>query len=182
LKINREDLFPERMLHNSNEKHKKLNRRKNMPFKVILWPSDATSSAFDALKTAVEMAKTHQADLYALQVVYPVPMLSKEGFMPPAPMAFNVPKYEEELIRGTKKSLEEAIADKVPEGINVKVEVRAGEPHQVIIDFVREKKIQLIVMATHARKGMAHFFLGSVAEKVLRNSPVPVLAVPILEE
>jgi nucleotide-binding universal stress UspA family protein len=79
---------------------------------------------------------------------------------------------------GAKKNLEKIIMENVPEGITVITEVRVGDPHQCIIDFVREKKIELIVMATHARKGMAHFFLGSVAEKVLRNSPVPVLAVP----
>jgi nucleotide-binding universal stress UspA family protein len=149
-----------------------------MAFKVLLWPSDASPSALEALQTAVEMAKTYQARLYALQVVNSVPMLSDDGFMPPAPMAFNVPKYEEELIMGAKKNLEKIIMENVPEGITVITEVRVGDPHQGIIDFVREKKIELIVMATHARKGMAHFFLGSVAEKVLRNSPVPVLAVP----
>lgn len=149
-----------------------------MSFKLILWPSDASPSAIKALKTAVEIAETYQAKLYALQVVNPVPTLSKDGFMPPAPMAFNVPKYEDELIQAAKKSLEKIIMDEVPGEVVVFSEVRVGEPHQVIIDFVKEKKIELIVIATHARKGMSHFFLGSVAEKVLRNSPVPVLTVP----
>ena len=150
-----------------------------MSFNVILWPTDASKPALRALQTAVEMTEIFEAQLYALQVVNPVPTLSKDGFMPPAPMAFNVPKYEEELILAAKKSLVKTIMDMVPEGMKVITEVRAGDPQQVITDFVREKKVELIVMATHARKGMAHFFLGSVAEKVLRNSPVPVLAVPV---
>ena len=149
-----------------------------MSYKMILWPSDGSPSSLEALKTAVEMAKTYQAQLYALQVVNPVPTLSKDGFMPPAPMSFNVPKYEDELCQAAKTFLKKTITDLVPENVKITAEVRVGEPHQVIIDFVKENKVELIVMATHARKGMAHFFLGSVAEKVLRKSPVPVLTIP----
>jgi nucleotide-binding universal stress UspA family protein len=93
-------------------------------------------------------------------------------------MSFNVPKYEQELVENTQKALDVTIADKVPEGINVVAEVRTGEPHDVIIDFIKEKKVELVVMATHGRSGISHFFLGSVVEKVLRRTPVPVLTIP----
>jgi nucleotide-binding universal stress UspA family protein len=149
-----------------------------MPFKVILWTTDASEPALRALQTAVDMAQTYKADLYALQAVNPVPMLTTEGFVPPAPMSFNVPKYEQELVENTQKALDVTIADKVPEGINVVAEVRTGEPHDVIIDFIKEKKVELVVMATHGRSGISHFFLGSVVEKVLRRTPVPVLTIP----
>lgn len=155
-----------------------------MPFKAILWPTDGSPAALGALQTAVEMARTYQARLYGLQVVNPVPLLAQSGtgFAPSGPVPFNVPLYEKELIRAARKNLEKTMADKVPEKVDKAAEVKVGEPHDAIIDFVREKKVELIVMATHGRTGFNRLLLGSVAEKVIRNSPVPVLAVPAGEE
>lgn len=150
-----------------------------MSYQAILWPTDGSSQAIKSLETAVKMAETFKAELYALHAVYPVPVLTTEGYMPPAPMTFNVPEYEKELLKQARENLDKSVKENVTEGIKVKKEIRSGEPPEVIIEFVREKKVDLIVMATHGRKGMSHLFLGSVAEKVIRNSPVEVLIVPI---
>jgi nucleotide-binding universal stress UspA family protein len=55
--------------------------------------------------------------------------------------------------------------------------VRSGHPAAEIVRFSRDERIDLIVLATHGRTGVAHALLGSVAEKVIRHSPVPVLTV-----
>ena len=60
-----------------------------MPYKKILWPTDGSGPALHALQTAVKLAQNFQADLYALEVVRRVPMLSRKGFTPPAPMHLN---------------------------------------------------------------------------------------------
>ena len=52
-----------------------------------------------------------------------------------------------------------------------------GHPFTTIIDFVKENKMDLIVMGTHGRTGLKHVLIGSVAEKVVRYSPVPVLTI-----
>ena len=153
-----------------------------MSFKKILWPTDGSKPALHALQTAVKLAQTFQADLFALQVVPRVPMLSQKGFAPPAPMSFDVPLYERELLEISKKNLESALAENVPAGTGVESTVELGQPDELIIDFVRRKKVDLIVMAIHGRSGFSHFFLGSVAEKIIRKSPVPVLAIPMNTE
>ena len=63
---------------------------------------------------------------------------------------------------------------RVPEFTRVKA-CRVGSG---IVDFVREEDIDLIVMSTHARKGVPRLFLGSIAERVIREAPCPVIAVP----
>ncbi len=151
-----------------------------MSYKKILWPTDGSKPALNALQMALELAKTFQSELYAMQVVPSVPMLSQNGFTPQAPLAFDVPLYEKELEQNTKESLEKTIAEHVPKKITVKSAVELGEPADGIVDFARREKVELIVMATHGRKGFDHFLLGSVAEKVIRNSPVPVLTVPMV--
>ena len=56
--------------------------------------------------------------------------------------------------------------------------VKTGEPAAVILDMAQEMKHDLIVMGTHGRSGLAHLFIGSVTERVMREAPCPVLAVP----
>jgi nucleotide-binding universal stress UspA family protein len=56
-------------------------------------------------------------------------------------------------------------------------EVRVGVDFREIIDYVAKHDIDLVVMATHGRTGLAHALLGSVAEKVVRKSPCPVLTI-----
>ena len=149
-----------------------------MAFTAILWPTDGGKAALRALKTAVELAKTHEADLFALQIIRRVPQISQTDFASTSPTVFNVPLYEEHLLKDMKTSLQKIMAKHVPKKISVESVVQFGEPAAAIVDFARQKKIDLIVMATHGRTGMTHLFLGSVAEHVIRTSPVPVLVVP----
>src|SRR5262249_23747401 len=60
-------------------------------------------------------------------------------------------------------------------GAPVVREVRAGQPWAGIVGYAREKGIDLIVMGTHGRTGVAHVVMGSVAEQVIRHAPCPVL-------
>jgi nucleotide-binding universal stress UspA family protein len=71
--------------------------------------------------------------------------------------------------------LEEA---RLPEGVEVEPHLASGEPAHVILDLVRRQKADMVVMSTHGRTGFRHFLMGSVAEKVVRLCPVPVLTVP----
>ena len=64
---------------------------------------------------------------------------------------------------------------------NLEQVILHGEPHKEITAYAQENEIDLIVIATHGRTGFAHMLMGSVAEKVVRLSPIPVLAVKPLE-
>jgi nucleotide-binding universal stress UspA family protein len=149
-----------------------------MSYKKILWTTDGSENALGSLPTAVHLAKTFQASLSALHVVTKVPMLSHKGFTPPAPMSFDVPAYQKVLVEEMYKYLEKTIADHAADLGTVEKIVEVGHPAETIMDFARDNGVDLIVMSTHGRKGIRHMLLGSVAEEVIRYSPVPVLTVP----
>lgn len=77
--------------------------------------------------------------------------------------------YQEELNKFVKNI--------IPHQTKVIEAVRFGQPHREIVDYAQCEDIDLIVIATHGRTGLTHIMLGSVAEKVVRFSPVPVLTV-----
>ena len=149
-----------------------------MSYNKILWPTDGSENALRALPIAVYLAEKFQAPIYALHVISRAPMLSKKGFTPPTPMSFDVPRYEQDVLQEMNKYLEKTLADNVPEHTVVEKAVEMGDPAEIIIDFAQRNDVELIVMSTRGRKGVSHMFLGSVAEKVIRNSSIPVMIVP----
>jgi universal stress protein A len=76
-----------------------------------------------------------------------------------------------------RKALEEFIDRRVSRDISLVPVVRFGSPALEIVRFAEEEGIDLVVMATHGRTGLRHILLGSVAEKVVRQSGVPVLTI-----
>ncbi len=70
-------------------------------------------------------------------------------------------------------------ATKLPEGLEIKHVVRSGDAAKCILGERDAGDYDLIVMGTHGRGGVSHLVLGSVAEKVVRGSPVPVITVPV---
>lgn len=70
---------------------------------------------------------------------------------------------------------------RLPGSVEVTTELASGEPTHAILELVRQKGVDLIVVATHGRTGFRHFLMGSIAEKMVRLSPVPVLTVPPAE-
>jgi len=146
-----------------------------LPLHSILWPSDASESSIRALQAAVELAKQHEARLFGLQVVPQVPIYSDAA----VPLTtFDVPRYEEELKTAAQKQLQKTMADLVPEGIKAESAVEIGKPSDIILTFAMERKVDLIVMASHARTGLSHFLIGSVTEDTIRRSTIPVLVIP----
>ena len=65
----------------------------------------------------------------------------------------------------------------IAKGLAYRVEVREGAPFYEIIQFAKENDIDLIVMGTHGRGFVGHVVMGSVAEKVVRTAPCPVLTI-----
>ena len=63
------------------------------------------------------------------------------------------------------------------DGVKITPFVRVGNPVEEIMQFVGENAVDLIVMGTHGRSGLAHLLIGSVAERVVRTSKVPVLTI-----
>ncbi len=132
--------------------------------KRILFPTDFSETADAAKGHAVEWAKRFKAGVTALHVrtVY----------------TDDPTRIREEL---EESALEDPLHEKMGElGGEVRVEtrvVRNVSQAAGILDFLAENPIDLVVMGTHGRTGLSHFLLGSVAEKILRHAPCPVLTV-----
>jgi nucleotide-binding universal stress UspA family protein len=75
------------------------------------------------------------------------------------------------------RELEDFVMNKVGSDVRLVPVVRSGSPPEAIKQFTEEEGIDLIVMATHGRTGLRHILMGSVAEKVVRISNIPVLTV-----
>jgi universal stress protein A len=148
----------------------------------ILWPSDGSQPSYKALDAAIELARKFKARLYALQVVHQVPTVTGAGFVPVAIQGFDVPLYEQELMKTAEEELHQMVSDKVPEEIEVRARVKIGIPAETITNFAKDNNVSMIVMATHGRTGISRFMLGSVAEKTIRQATIPTLIIPASDE
>ena len=76
-----------------------------------------------------------------------------------------------------RKALSEFVQNSITSGLNLTTVVRCGAPAEEIIRFAEQEGIDLIVIATHGRTGLRHIVMGSVAERIVRLSNIPVLSV-----
>jgi nucleotide-binding universal stress UspA family protein len=139
----------------------------------ILVPTDFSKHSENALKYAVAFAEKFGAELHLLHVVQDLALFVPDavGGTPPV-----VPPVDQ-LTAAVREALQRLIRDNGLERLRVCPEVREGTPFYEIIRCAREKDVDLIVMGTHGRSGLAHVLLGSVSEKVVRKAPCPVLTV-----
>ena len=138
-------------------------------FSKILCPIDFECDSMDALELACAMAKQNSATVYLLTVIAIPP--AGATALPPVPI-FPNPEFEAE----TRRRLE-ALAKERMAGVSHEEYVASGSAALEILKLTAEQGIDLIVMGTHGRSGAKRFFLGSVAERVVRGSPVPVLTI-----
>lgn len=136
-------------------------------FKHLLVPTDFGESAQAALDLAIELAKTYEAKLTLLHV-YGVPTVYY-------PDAVSWPL--EELGRAAQTSLDSAVAQVRARYNNTQGHVAVGDPREAILKYAKESGADLLIIGTHGRRGIAHLVLGSVAEWLVRTSPLPVLTV-----
>lgn len=144
-----------------------------LPFKKILCPTDFSEPSYEAIKTAGEIAFHFGSELCVLHVVSRVPVVPMGG----GPTTFDVPLYEQELEVSSRKSLEEIINQLEWKELKVRLIVLRGNAADEIVRTAGEEEIDLIVIATHGRTGLDRLIFGSVAEKVVRLAPCPVLTV-----
>jgi universal stress protein A len=136
----------------------------------ILVPIDFSKPSEKALDYAISLAKQFGAKITLLSVIEPFPTPDFAYY----PLVIE----NDQIIVATKKRLEQ-----VPVKTGVKSElieqtlVRNGVPFREITDAARMLKVDLIVISTHGYSGLAHVFMGSTAERVVRHAECPVLVV-----
>jgi nucleotide-binding universal stress UspA family protein len=137
-------------------------------FKHVLVPTDFGQAAQAALDLALSVASSSEATLTLFHAyVIPMPLYSEAAWAP-----------AEALERESRKALDEALAKTRKRYPRTEAILACGDPAQEIVAAVVKGGADLIVMGTHGRRGLSRVLLGSVAEKVVRLSPVPVLTVP----
>lgn len=138
----------------------------------ILLPTDFSQHSASATKYACELATKFDAELHILHTleIHPDPT-------PDFVMGLAVPRYANETRAAVERSLARVLDPQWSIGRTVVREVVEGSPRAEIIRYARLQAIDMIVLSTHGRTGLAHMLMGSVAESVVRTAPCPVLIV-----
>lgn len=140
-------------------------------FSKILVPHDASAPATHALRVAAELALRTGGRLVVLRAIAPFLPFSDlgsaegSGWIPPEDVVATELDSLERLVK-------KALAKSAPP---IECRVVVGSPYETIMDAARD--VDSIVMATHGRTGLEHILIGSIAEKVIRHAPVPVLTI-----
>lgn len=142
--------------------------------KRILWPTDFSEEARRALPLVNGFAGHFSAEVDVLHVLPSAPaMASVVGHAAPAMTEFikSMDGHARETISGV-------VENEIEGGIPVSSSVGIGSPAHEIAQYAREHEIDLIILSTNGETGLARLVMGSVAEKVVRLAPCPVLTVP----
>lgn len=139
----------------------------------ILVPTDFSKFSENALKYGAAFAEKFSAELHLLHVVQDLALFIPEAVLGTPAV---VPPVEQ-FLASAKTALQRVVAELKLPGVTVIPHVAEGVPFEEIIRAAREKDIDLIVLGTHGHTGLAHMLMGSVAEKVVRKAPCPVLSV-----
>lgn len=134
----------------------------------ILLPTDGSEGTEDAVEQAFDLAKTYDATVHALYVIDLKEVNAIEH-------TFDTTMYTEKFREEGESVLDELSRRGEDVGIDIVTEIREGVPHETILEYSDEEGIDLIVMGTHGRTGLDRYLVGSVTEKVVRLSDLPVL-------
>ncbi len=141
----------------------------------ILLPTDFSEPSANAGKYGKALAETFHARLHVLHVIEEsalvYPLVGYEGTFPP------LPQLREDVEKEVRSRLEKLLTANERQALRAELSVRTGSPFVEIIRYAKDQNIDLIVMGTHGRGPIAHMLMGSVAEKVVRKAPCPVLTV-----
>ncbi len=142
-----------------------------MPTKIMV-PTDFSEHSERALRQALDIAKQYGAKVYVVHVLHEKnPYDTSDG---------TIPSYyediEKQMTEGTKKKLQEEV-DKLPQAkeLEVFIDVVNGNTAEAILEEERSKGIDLIVIASLGRSGIAKYLIGGVARNVLKGAKCPVL-------
>ena len=145
-----------------------------MEVKKILWPTDFSGNAESALPYVSSLGEKYQTEVH---VLYVIPEIGEHAPWYGEFDRSHIDKIQEWERKTADKRLNE-ICEKYLDGCPLYIRhIATGDPAEEILKLVEKEKVDMVVMASHGRKG--HFHFGSVAEKVVKNAPVPVVTIPI---
>jgi nucleotide-binding universal stress UspA family protein len=142
--------------------------------KNILVATDFGEASEAALNYGRELARTFGATLHVLHVVenLAATVYGAEGYVA------TLPDLQRDIEADERRRLDEVITDEDRRTLHATpTTVVSSQPAAAIVDYARSARVSLIVMGTHGRGALAHLVMGSVAERVVRLAPCPVLTV-----
>jgi nucleotide-binding universal stress UspA family protein len=142
--------------------------------KKILVPTDFSKFSTNALKQAVDIAKQHKSRIYLLHVIGIIQTCAVDYCLDKATLDQLEQKSNASSRDMMAKQIKKAVKDG---GVEIIPVVRKGTPYEEILKEQQEKKIDLIVIASHGSTGLLHHLMGSVAAKVTKGAKCPVLLV-----
>jgi nucleotide-binding universal stress UspA family protein len=141
-------------------------------FQRIVVPTDFSDCSQEAWNMAKRLGTVPGTELILAHVLTEIPRFG-EGFL----NVQSASEIEAAARKWATASLEEWIAKARVEGLTARATLRSGVPYQEIVGLARDERADLIVIGTHGRGGMNRVLLGSVADRVVRLAPCPVLTV-----
>ncbi len=137
-------------------------------FKRILCATDFSGTAEAAWEAARELARTHRADLTLVHVFTELPIY-------PEVAVLEVQRVWEDQREWVERALAERVTEATARGLAARWVLKTGVAPEAIVETAAEMHADLIVIGTHGRTGLSRLVIGSVAERVVRLAPCPVL-------
>jgi nucleotide-binding universal stress UspA family protein len=144
-----------------------------MQIRAILVPTDFSEYAERAFTWALQMAADWQAKLVLFYAAAPISPLA----FPDSVYLPELRRLEADLLIDAEKRMAEFVGKKGSGAVVVETRIVVGEPVYEICQAAEREQTDLIIMGSHGRTGFSHVLLGSVAERVVRHAPCPVLVV-----
>jgi nucleotide-binding universal stress UspA family protein len=141
--------------------------------KRILAPTDFSAHSEQAVRYACRLAERLGAELHLINVLSEIIPAGPDPLL----MPIMPPQFYQENEERARETLARLLDPSWGEPSAVTTAVQWGSPVEAIVDYAREQHIDMIVIATHGRTGLSHVLLGSVAERIVREAPCPVLTI-----
>jgi len=144
-------------------------------YKKVLFCTDFSENADYAFEFAYGIAKRDEGLLY---ILYVIPHNPHRAYAEGIITSDILEKVDKEFEADLANNYREHYVEKMKNGVPYEIVTKSGREDNEILEFAKKEKVDIIVLGTHGRTGIEHALFGSVAEKILRRSPVPVFVVP----
>ena len=138
----------------------------------ILFPSELREYSLKILPYVLSMSEKYSSTIYLLHVIDDISKWG--GFYVPH---ISLDLYQKEAMEAAEKFMDKVCEQQMKGCPNFERRILSGDPAVEILKTINAETIDLVVMGTHGYKGLEHAIFGSVARKVVKNSPVPVLTI-----
>jgi universal stress protein A len=145
-----------------------------LPLKKILCPTDFSEPSYGALEAAEELTQNFSAELMVLHVVPPIPIIPTAGGSLEGIFSTSYPL---EMENQAREALRKVVEKNISRETKTEALVVHGNVGGEIVNVAEKETVDLIVMATHGSTGWQRFVFGSVADRVIRMAPCPVLSI-----